>query len=395
MSDTENNSVLFEITKLANPDKMLSIGSASVNNFDTLSIKSKKSSKTMKSRRTKKSKGSSREKETEENVVRMMQPIGMVNPFYTGPSDSESTTIKIENEIDNILNEPNPIEEVEKASSIGIKSTKPTISPSSPIMPSITGNATDKLGFFDMTSAKSHKSNTSNKSVTVEPKETVPPPEDLFANFNAPAYGMSEKPESKGHRSKSSRSKRSAKSSTSLNSTLIRRKKLKLLSEWDNLRRQFPEKKLEAYDQYTKIDELEFEIERLKAEKSRSENMEWANFAIISFAKGMEWSANIVGTDVLDGWNTHLRLNIHNAEQIIDELFEKYMKEGNKWPPEMRLLIFIVMDAMTFTMSRHAPRVLGDILGGGMSASKIQMPDLEGNDELASMMYDIENGSTK
>lgn len=140
-----------------------------------------------------------------------------------------------------------------------------------------------------------------------------------------------------------------------------------------------PSKKFTMNSSY---DEIKFEYERLKNSRDIDKSIKFQRKVLMAVTSGIEFlNGKFDPFDIkLDGWSESIYENMHEYDDVFEELHEKY-KEKVKVAPELKLLMMVggsaFMFHMTNTLFKSKMPGLGDILK--------QNPELAKNVQQAAM----------
>jgi len=140
-----------------------------------------------------------------------------------------------------------------------------------------------------------------------------------------------------------------------------------------------PSKKFNINSSY---DEVKSEYERLKRQRDVEKSIKFQGQILMMVSSGIEFlNGKFDPFDIkLDGWSESISENIHDYDEVFEELHEKY-KEKVKMAPELKLLMMVGGSAFMFhlsnTLFKSKMPGLGDILQ--------QNPDLARNIQQAAM----------
>jgi len=177
--------------------------------------------------------------------------------------------------------------------------------------------------------------------------------------------------------------------------------KAELLGEWDRIVRKSKDKGLKRFNQHSDIEEIRYEIKRVKCQRRRDNMVTFMGQGTYTLAKGVEilfGRLDIMDVD-MDGFSTSVKHNLDDFEDIFNDLYDKYKGSGKSTPPELRFLFMFVMSAVQFALVNKAPKYLASFLGkgGGGGGNRpsggyrdMSPPDVDGDDELEEMLHDIQ-----
>ena len=146
----------------------------------------------------------------------------------------------------------------------------------------------------------------------------------------------------------------------------IQREKFDLLCKFERLRdkgMRIPK----TFSMSSDYEEMKYEYERLSYQRKVDASVKMQRHMLISVVTGMEFLNNKFDpfSVKLDNWSEQVNENIHDYDDIFEELFEKY-KEKGKMAPEVRLLFTLFGSAFMFhlsnTMFKSALPGMGDIM---------------------------------
>ncbi len=100
------------------------------------------------------------------------------------------------------------------------------------------------------------------------------------------------------------------------------------------------------------LDEMKAEYERLKKDRAVDVSVQFQRRALMAFVSGVEFLNNKFDPfDVrLDGWSENVNENIHDFDDIFEDLYEKYKGKGTM-APELKLLMSLSGSAFMFHLT--------------------------------------------
>ena len=146
----------------------------------------------------------------------------------------------------------------------------------------------------------------------------------------------------------------------------IQREKFDLLCKFERLRdkgMRIPK----TFSMSSDYEEMKYEYDRLSYQRKVDASVKMQRHMLISVVTGMEFLNNKFDpfSIKLDNWSEQVNENIHDYDDIFEELYEKY-KEKGKMAPEVRLLFTLFGSAFMFhlsnTMFKSALPGMGDIM---------------------------------
>ena len=177
-------------------------------------------------------------------------------------------------------------------------------------------------------------------------------------------------------------------------------KKRELLSKLDMLKKKYPEQSqnIPFMTMNSSLKELEYlyysELRKLEIDSDVNDYRTYliGFFMITEFILGKFFRLD------LEGFTQQQMLNMRRYERFLIEIGEKnYIPEGKKWPVELRLLGFVLIQAVAFTASKMILKKTGTNLmgmfnaavhqnqngggGGGGPKRKMKMPDIDLDDD--------------
>ena len=140
-----------------------------------------------------------------------------------------------------------------------------------------------------------------------------------------------------------------------------------------------PTKKFSMNSSY---DDIKFEYERLKKQRDVDKSIKFQRKILMAVSSGVEFLNNKFDPfDIkLDGWSESLYENLHEYDEVFEELHEKY-KSKVKVAPELRLLMMFGGSAFMF----HLTNTLFKSKMPGLDQILAQNPDLANNVKQAAM----------
>jgi len=140
------------------------------------------------------------------------------------------------------------------------------------------------------------------------------------------------------------------------------------------------------------LEDIKFEYERLKKQRDVDKSIKFQRKILMAVASGVEFlNGKFDPFDIkLDGWSESIYENLHEYDEVFEELHEKY-KSKVKVAPELRLLMMFGGSAFMF----HLTNTLFKSKMPGIDQILQQNPDLANNVKQAAMntMRNNENAS--
>ena len=129
-------------------------------------------------------------------------------------------------------------------------------------------------------------------------------------------------------------------------------------------------------------DDIKFEYERLKKQRDVDKSIKFQRKILMAVSSGVEFLNNKFDPfDIkLDGWSESLYENLHEYDEVFEELHEKYQSKV-KVAPELRLLMMFGGSAFMF----HLTNTLFKSKMPGLDQILSQNPDLANNVKQAAM----------
>jgi hypothetical protein len=119
------------------------------------------------------------------------------------------------------------------------------------------------------------------------------------------------------------------------------------------------------YNFNSDLSEMEYEYELLSKLKAKQTGVGLAKSIFTNAITGIEFlndRYDPFGLN-LSGFSEHTQLNIDDYNDVMEELYEKYKDMGNKWGPEIRLVLMVVASATGFHMSKQMFGKNVDVMG--------------------------------
>ena len=119
------------------------------------------------------------------------------------------------------------------------------------------------------------------------------------------------------------------------------------------------------YNFNSDLGEMEYEYELLSKLKAKQTGVGLAKSIFVNAVTGIEFlndRFDPFGLN-LSGFSEHTQLNIDDYNDVMEELYEKYKDMGNKWGPEIRLVLMVVASATGFHMSKQMFGKNVDVMG--------------------------------
>lgn len=132
----------------------------------------------------------------------------------------------------------------------------------------------------------------------------------------------------------------------------------------------------------TDLNEIKYEYEKLSKQRNIDKSIKMQRGVLMSVVSGAEYlNKNFNPLEFkLDGWSESIHTNIHEYDEVFEELFDKY-QDKVKMMPEIKLLMMLGSSAFMFHLSKSLFKSsmpeLGDILK--------QNPDLMANVQQAAL----------
>lgn len=419
MSDTESTGILFGIENLVNADKMLSSGrSVAYNNDDNISSFSRKSKKShLSSKKHKKENrsvsGGGEEKDEYKSMMSSSKKTVLDKPklptFYNDNHSSDEDVTKQLNEIKkeftgNIIDKLDFYNDDMKSNRSGLAS----VSNNAKKQLNETKKNTNENAFnYNGNGGVGDDSEKKSKVFDIKSDDDdikIDPNEFKWDNIN---NIINEKSDNEERKSKNStrnndddkKSSKERKYSSDKESSVgynkksninIIKEKIALLAEYDRIKKG-SSGKCPEFTKDDDVDDIKFEIERLKFQKTRDRNIQFMRTGTEFFTLGVEKVLETFGVSTLSGWSTNVKMNIYQFDSVFDELLDKYTSEGgSSLPPELRFVMLLGMSGAMYAGQNKIPKMYEKMMGSHMQ-NKMSMPDVGDDDELHSMIFDIEN----
>ena len=146
----------------------------------------------------------------------------------------------------------------------------------------------------------------------------------------------------------------------------IQKEKFELLCQLERLETKGV--KLEkSYSMQSDFAEMKHDYDRLSSRRELDQSIRFQQKMLVAGVTAIEFLNNKFDpADIkLDGWSESIHENIHDYDDVFEELHEKY-KEKAKTPPEVRLLMMLGGSAFMFhltnTMFKSSLPAMGDIM---------------------------------
>ena len=118
------------------------------------------------------------------------------------------------------------------------------------------------------------------------------------------------------------------------------------------------------YDFNSSLEEMEYEYDLIKSFADKQISVKKYKELIVNGVSIIEFFNGKI--DLLDlklkGWSEHMRVEVDNYDDILAEIYEKYKGVGGNTPPEMKLLLMVLLSGAAFHMSNS----MGDSMPGNM-----------------------------
>ena len=146
----------------------------------------------------------------------------------------------------------------------------------------------------------------------------------------------------------------------------IQKAKFDLLCKFERLRdkgMRIPK----TFSMSSDYDEMKYEYERLTYQRKMDASVKMQRHMLISVVTGMEFMNSKFDpfSIKLDNWSEQVNENIHDYDDVFEELYEKY-KDKASMAPELRLIFTVLGSAFMFhlsnTMFKSAIPGMGDIM---------------------------------
>ena len=130
------------------------------------------------------------------------------------------------------------------------------------------------------------------------------------------------------------------------------------------------------------LEDIKFEYERLKKQRDVDKSIKFQRKILMAVSSGIEFlNGKFDPFDIkLDGWSESIYENLHEYDEVFEELHEKY-KSKVKVAPELRLLMMVGGSAFMF----HLTNTLFKSKMPGLDTILQQNPDLARNVQQAAM----------
>ena len=121
------------------------------------------------------------------------------------------------------------------------------------------------------------------------------------------------------------------------------------------------------YDFNSSLEEMEYEYDLIKSFADKQISVKKYKELIVNGVSIIEFFNGKI--DLLDlklkGWSEHMRVEVDNYDDILAEIYEKYKGVGSNTPPEMKLLLMVLLSGAAFHMSNS----MGDSMPSNMMRS--------------------------
>ena len=266
-------------------------------------------------------------------------------------------------------------------------------------------------------SQSSKKSNRSNRSFFEDPP--VVRNENLddnnFHNANyEPEQNFGSEPErnSNGDDMKSQKSSKpfdmkSTKSDKSLKKSSrgssekpksIEKKKIELLAEYEYEAKKHKNRStLPVLSKHSSIEDIQYELDRIKLQRTRQNSIDFYQSCTVSLAKGIEIffdKLDIFDID-MNGFSVSIKHSSEKFEDIYAELYEKYKGTGKTLPPEIRFIGVFLTCAVGFVMTNQAPKMFANLINNKQPVGayrEMSPPSTDDEPFLDEMLMDIREG---
>jgi len=136
------------------------------------------------------------------------------------------------------------------------------------------------------------------------------------------------------------------------------------------------------FNMNSNLEDIKFEYERIKKQRDVDKSIKFQRKILMAVASGVEFlNGKFDPFDIkLDGWSESIYENLHEYDEVFEELHEKY-KSKVKVAPELRLLMMVGGSAFMF----HLTNTLFKSKMPGLDQILQQNPDLANNVKQAAM----------
>ena len=106
------------------------------------------------------------------------------------------------------------------------------------------------------------------------------------------------------------------------------------------------------YSMKNSLEDIKFEYERLKKQRDINKSIKFQRKILMAVTSGIEFlNGKFDPLDIkLDGWSESIYENLHEYDEVFEELHEKYQSKM-KVPPELRLIMMVGGSAVMFHLS--------------------------------------------
>lgn len=107
-----------------------------------------------------------------------------------------------------------------------------------------------------------------------------------------------------------------------------------------------------AFTLSSSLEEMQAELERLKRDRAIDKSVNFQRYVMMTAVSGLEMLTNNFASRYvkLDGWSNHVNENVHDFDDIFEELHAKWSGKA-KMPPELRLILSLGGSAAMFQMT--------------------------------------------
>ena len=156
------------------------------------------------------------------------------------------------------------------------------------------------------------------------------------------------------------------------------------------------------YTMKNSLEDIKFEYERLKKQRDINKSIKFQRKILMAITSGIEFiNGKFDPLDIkLDGWSESIYENLHEYDEVFEELHEKYQSKM-KVPPELRLLMMVGGSAVMFHLSnslfkskmpgldqilQQNPELARNVQQAAMNTMKTEQAASGENDPLFNMM---------
>ena len=156
------------------------------------------------------------------------------------------------------------------------------------------------------------------------------------------------------------------------------------------------------YTMKNSLEDIKFEYERLKKQRDINKSIKFQRKILMAITSGIEFiNGKFDPLDIkLDGWSESIYENLHEYDEVFEELHEKYQSKM-KVPPELRLLMMVGGSAVMFHLSnslfkskmpgldqilQQNPELAKNVQQAAMNTMKTEQAASGENDPLFNMM---------